>query len=132
MTLLEPRKLLEFRRLALDSSRSVRLVPRPYFLAFLALVVAGWSTLADAQSWVAVGPPGGDVRALASDPRNPQRIYLGTGAGVLYRSDDAGLRWQRLSPGFPLRGRSLDEISVDRGGVVLVGYWEVQGSGGGV
>jgi len=84
------------------------------------------------QSWVPVGPHGGDVRSLAADPTNPRRLYLGTADGVLYRSDDGGGRWQRMSPGFPQRGRSLDEIEVDPRGVVFVGYWEVAGKGGGV
>jgi photosystem II stability/assembly factor-like uncharacterized protein len=59
-------------------------------------------------------------------------MYLGTSDGVLYRSDDAGARWQRMSPGFPKRGYSLDDIVVDPRGVVYVGFWEVAGSGGGV
>ncbi|HUG53735.1 MAG TPA: hypothetical protein VMR21_09040 [Vicinamibacteria bacterium] len=87
---------------------------------------------ADAQSWIPVGPPGGDVRALAADPRDPRRIYLGTSDGLLYRSEDSGAHWRRLNPGFPRRGQSLDDIVVDPGGVVLVGFWEVGGSGGGV
>jgi len=87
---------------------------------------------AKAQSWTPVGPTGGDVRALAMDPREPRVVYLGTADGVLYRSDDAGLRWSRLSPGFPTRGMSLDSIVVDRLGRIEVGYWEVNGSGGGV
>jgi photosystem II stability/assembly factor-like uncharacterized protein len=85
-----------------------------------------------AQSWVPVGPPGGDVRSLAADPREARRVYLGTSDGTLYRSDDGGRRWQRLTPGFPLRGVSLDDIVVTPSGVVLVGYWEVHGNGGGV
>jgi photosystem II stability/assembly factor-like uncharacterized protein len=94
------------------------------------LVLAG--TSAQAQNWIPVGPPGGSVRALASDPLDPQRIYLGTADGILYRSDDGGLGWRRLAPGFPLRGCSLDEIAVGGRGVVFVGYREVQGRGGGV
>ena len=62
------------------------------------------------ESWVALGPPGGDVRSLAADPRDPRVLYLGTADGVLYRSDDAGGRWQRLEPGFPQRGMSLDDL----------------------
>ncbi len=85
-----------------------------------------------AQTWTPVGPPGGDVRALAADPRDPRRLYLGTADGLLYRSDDAGTRWHRLTPGFPRRGMSLDDIVVDPRGVVTVGYWEMHGSGGGV
>jgi hypothetical protein len=79
-----------------------------------------------------VGPPGGDVRSLAADPKDPRRIYLGTAEGVLYRSDLAGLEWQRPAPGFPLRGQSLDELVVSPTGALLVGYWDVRGGGGGV
>src|SRR5688572_9282255 len=96
------------------------------------LFVLASVTAVRAQSWVPVGPPGGDVRALAADPRDPRRIYLGTADGLLYRSDDMGRRWQRMSPGFPQRGVSLDDIVVTPAGVLLVGYWEVQGTGGGV
>ena len=101
-------------------------------LVFLVLAGLLVSASARAQSWIPVGVPGGNVRALAQDPRHSQRIYLGTADGILYRSDDDGLQWHRLDPGFPLRGYSLDEIVVDPRGVVFVGYWEVHGSGGGV
>lgn len=103
-----------------------------FFLVSLVAALALAGTSAWAQSWIPVGPPGGNVRDLALDPRNPQRIYLGTGDGILYRSDDGGLEWNRLNPGFPMRGVSLDEIVVDPRGVVFVGYWQVHGSGGGV
>ena len=72
------------------------------------------------------------MRELAADPRDPRRIYLGTADGILYRSDDGGLKWHRMSPGFPHRGASLDEIVVDPRGSVLVGFWDVGGNGGGV
>jgi len=94
------------------------------------LVLAGTPALA--QSWIPVGAPGGNVRALSLDPSDPQRVYLGTADGLLYRSDDGGLLWRRLGPHVPLRGCSLDNIVVDVRGVVFVGYWEVHGSGGGV
>jgi photosystem II stability/assembly factor-like uncharacterized protein len=97
----------------------------------LATVLWG-SSSSGADSWLPVGPPGGDVRSLAVDPRNPQRLYLGTADGVLYRSEDQGLIWRRLLPGFPERGKSLDEIVVDEDGVVWVGHWQVEGQGGGV
>ena len=85
-----------------------------------------------AQTWLPVGPPGGDVRSLAADPRNPRVVYLGTTDGILYRSDDAGRRWRRLAPGLSRRGVSLDDLWVDPRGRVLVGYWELAGGGGGV
>jgi photosystem II stability/assembly factor-like uncharacterized protein len=101
-----------------------------FIILAMAALFAG--TPAWAQNWIPVGPPGGSVRALAADPRDPERLYLGTDDGMLYRSDDGGLNWRRLRPGFPLRRCSLDQIGVDARGVVFVGYWEVQGSGGGV
>ena len=85
-----------------------------------------------AETWAPVGPPGGDARALASDPRDPEVVYLGTANGILYRSDDGGRTWKRQEPGFPLRGMSLDDIVVDPEGTLYVGYWSVSGSGGGV
>jgi photosystem II stability/assembly factor-like uncharacterized protein len=85
-----------------------------------------------AQSWVPVGPPGGDVRSLAADPRDPRRVYLGTSDGMVYRSDDTGRHWQRLSPGLGLRGMSVDDLVVTPAGVLLAGYWNVHGPGGGV
>jgi len=96
------------------------------------LLVLALALPAGAQGWVPVGPTGGDVRALAVDPQRDGRVFLGTADGVLYVSEDAGRRWQRLSPGFPQRGMSLDNVLVDGRGRVLVGYWEVEGKGGGV
>src|SRR5215475_4540892 len=88
---------------------------------------------AGAQTWLpAGGPPGGDVRALAADPQHPNRLYLGSADGYVYHSEDAGRRWERTVPGFPLRGMSLDDIVLGPGGELFVGYWEVAGSGGGV
>ncbi len=85
-----------------------------------------------AQTWTLTGPTGGDVRALAASPREPLVVYLGTAEGVLYRSDDAGRSWTRLEPGPRLDGMSLDSIVVTPAGDVLLGYWRVAGSGGGV
>jgi photosystem II stability/assembly factor-like uncharacterized protein len=79
-----------------------------------------------------VGPAGGDVRSLSNDPREPGIFYLGTANGILYKSEDAGGRWRRLEPGFPTRGKSLDNLIVDPRGRILVGYWEVGGTSGGV
>src|SRR5918993_825466 len=102
----------------------------PVFLAVAALLFL--AEIVSAQTWVPVGPPGGDVRSMAADPRDSRRIYLGTANGLLYRSDDAGARWRRMSPGFPRRGVSLDDIVVDPRGAVYVGFWEVGRSSGGV
>ena len=101
-------------------------------VAVSVIALAALASEAPAQSWIPVGPPGGDVRALAADPRDGRRMYLGTSDGVVYRSDDAGVRWQRMAPGFPKRGYSLDDIVVDARGILYIGFWQVSGSGGGV
>jgi photosystem II stability/assembly factor-like uncharacterized protein len=105
---------------------------RPLSLVLFLLLLPGPTTALRAEVWAPVGPPGGDARALASDPRDPRVVYLGTANGNLYRSDDAGRRWKRQEPGFPLRGMSLDDIVVNPRGTLYVGYWSVSGSGGGV
>ena len=54
--------------------------------------------LANAQSawaanWSLIGPDGGNVRSLAYDPSNPDRILLGTSAAELFESKDGGNSW---------------------------------------
>jgi len=100
--------------------------------ALLIVVLAGLACPAWAQNWVPVGPPGGDVRSLIADPEQPTRIYLGTSRGILYRSDDAGHHWERLPASPLLAGSSLDELAIAPDGALWVGYWEIQGTGGGV
>jgi photosystem II stability/assembly factor-like uncharacterized protein len=82
--------------------------------------------------WIPIGPDGGDVRSLAMDPKNPSRVYLGTAGGALYRSENSGLNWRRLVPGFPRRNQNLDEIVVSPKGTLLVGFWDAHSRGGGV
>ena len=67
----------------------MRLVATFLFAFFLALPGA-------AQDWRPMGPPGGDVRTLTADPRDPRRIYLGTADGHVFGSTDAGEHWQIL------------------------------------
>jgi photosystem II stability/assembly factor-like uncharacterized protein len=101
-------------------------------LALALLVCVALPASARAQSWTAVGPFGGDVRSLVTDPHDPRIVYLGTASGSVYRSDDAALHWRRLQPGFPARDASIDDLAVDPAGVVYAGYWELHGPGGGV
>ena len=98
----------------------------------LVLSLASWASPTFAQNWIPVGPPGGDVRSLVADPEHAERIYLGTSRGILYRSDDQGLHWERMPASPALAGSSLDELVVDPQGALWVGYWEVEGTGGGV
>jgi photosystem II stability/assembly factor-like uncharacterized protein len=104
----------------------------PLLLALAALTLATTPLVADPVPWEPVGPAGGDVRELTVDPRHPQRVYLGTVDGGFYVSEDDGASWTRPTPGFVRRGCSLDDILVGTDGEILVGYWEVEGGGGGI
>ena len=44
-----------------------------------------------------IGPDGGDVRSLAYDPHNPDRILLGTSSGQIFESRDRGTSWTRFA-----------------------------------
>ena len=52
-----------------------------------------FSLVAAASEWQLIGPEGGNVRSLAYDPGNPNRILLGTSAGQLFISQDGGNSW---------------------------------------
>jgi photosystem II stability/assembly factor-like uncharacterized protein len=53
-------------------------------------------TATQAQTWKPLGPPGGDVRSLATDPSRPERIFLGTADGHIFGSEDGGAHWAVL------------------------------------
>jgi len=44
-----------------------------------------------------IGPDGGDVRSLAYDPQNPDRVLLGTSSGQIFESRDRGVSWTRFA-----------------------------------
>src|SRR5438477_6294888 len=50
-----------------------------------------------AGQWPVLGPDGGDVRSLAYDPHNPDRIFLGTSTGVIFVSNNGGQDWARFA-----------------------------------
>ena len=59
--------------------------------AFVALVSAGCAMSAQAgKSWSIVGPAGGDARAFAAVPGQPDHLYLGTTNSWVYESSDGG------------------------------------------
>ena len=62
--------------------------------------------------WSVVGPSGGDVRSVAVDPRDKDRLYIGTLDGQIHTSTDGGKTWRLLvSLNKPLL--TLDQLSVD-------------------
>ncbi|MBA3246881.1 MAG: hypothetical protein H0T63_02215, partial [Pyrinomonadaceae bacterium] len=62
--------------------------------------------------WTVSGPMGGDVRSLAVDPKDPQRLYFGTIDGQLYTSKDGARTWTHL-PNFNRPGLYIDNLLVD-------------------
>lgn len=78
--------------------------------------------------WIPVGPDGGDVRALAYDPQNPDRIFLGTSAGQLYVSNDNGRSWSRFARLGSGNDYVLDNIEIDPGDskTMYVAAWSVE------
>lgn len=67
------------------------------------------------RSWNVTGPYGGSVRSLRICPADPQRIYVGTADGQMYRSRDGGRSWTRAIPGFNRPGLVLDKVIIDPG-----------------
>ena len=59
----------------------------------LALLVSLVCIAASASDWQLIGPDGGNVRSLAYDPSDPNRILLGTSAGQMFVSQDGGNSW---------------------------------------
>lgn len=75
-----------------------------------------------------MGPDGGDARSLAYDAHNPDHILLGTSAGQMFSSIDAGHTWSRLAR---LGGDDyvLDHISIDpqNSDRIYVSAWSLSG-----
>ena len=65
------------------------------------------------QPWQPLGPEGGTVRSLAFDPKNPDRVFLGTSAGSLYLSIDNGRTWSRFAHLGSSAEMVLDHIVID-------------------
>ena len=78
------------------------------FFLFLLLYV----NHATAQ-WITSGPEGGEVRSLASDPQNPDRIFLGTSSGTIFSSQDGGRSWSRYAHLGHGDDYVIDHIAVD-------------------
>ncbi|MCC6745976.1 MAG: hypothetical protein IT175_19090 [Acidobacteria bacterium] len=66
-------------------------------------------------SWSVTGPYGGSVRSLRIAPDDPQKIFVGTSDGQIYRSRDGGRNWSRAVPGFNRPGLVLDKVIIDPG-----------------
>ncbi len=114
------------------SRRSLSILP--VFLLFLSATVIAPS--AKSQTWKPLGPDGGDVRTLASDPSRPNFVYLGTTDGHVFRSEDGGRHWQLLGLAGTAHNAIVTAILVDPrdSDVLFASIWtrEKQGEGGGI
>lgn len=74
---------------------------RLYFIAFGLTLTALLPAAAEAADrWIPLGPYGGPVSEIAIAPSEHRTIYAATVSGV-YRSDNAGARWQPVHQGLP-------------------------------
>jgi photosystem II stability/assembly factor-like uncharacterized protein len=83
---------------------------------------------AGTHQWSVLGPDGGDVRSLAYDPHNPDRVLLGTSTGVIFVSDDNGHNWTRFAKLGVGDDYVLDHIVFDpqNSKHIFVSAWSVQ------
>jgi photosystem II stability/assembly factor-like uncharacterized protein len=83
---------------------------------------------AGSHQWSVLGPDGGDVRSLAYDPHNPDRVFLGTSTGVIFVSDDGGHKWARFAKLGAGDDYVLDHIVFDQHNpkTIFVSAWSVQ------
>lgn len=102
--------------------------------ALLALFLVASS--ASAQVWRSAGLAGGDVRALATDPRDPNIVYLGTTDGHIFGSTDAGTSWRLLGLAGGNSNAVVTALIVDprNSAKIYASTWtrEAAGEGGGV
>src|SRR4051812_50177947 len=82
-------------------------------LVVLALAILLVSPALAGSQWQPLGPDGGDVRSLAYDPQNPDRIFLGTSAGKLFISVNGGASWMRYVHLGTGDDYVLDNIAID-------------------
>jgi photosystem II stability/assembly factor-like uncharacterized protein len=83
---------------------------------------------AGTRQWAVLGPDGGDVRSLAYDPHDPNRIFLGTSTGVIFVSEDSGHNWSRFAKLGSGDDYVLDHIAIDpqNSKTIFISAWSVQ------
>jgi len=115
----------------MNTGSTVRALRHGLAFLFLAALLAA---ALPAQRWEAVGPDGGDVRSLAQDPSDRDRLFLGTSAGQLYISSDFGRTWRRYARLGEADDYVLDHIVIDPRNArnLYVSAWSVENRGGGV
>ncbi len=96
------------------------------------LLLAACFVAAQDSRWIPLGPEGGDVRSLAYDPHDSGRVFLGTSAGEIYRSTDAGATWTHFAHLGAGNDYVLDHMVVDPtdSHTMYVAAWSIENNGG--
>jgi photosystem II stability/assembly factor-like uncharacterized protein len=94
-----------------QSRSNARLKPQIMTAVFVFLLAIQAS--AQNAEWSAVGPAGGDARAFAAVPGQPDHLYLGTTTSWVYETTDGGANWRRLAHIDGSDALVLDNIVVD-------------------
>jgi photosystem II stability/assembly factor-like uncharacterized protein len=68
---------------------------------------------ANVNLWHPIGPFGGSIYAIAIDPANCDRVYVGTYGGGLFKSEDGGESWEPINEG--LGDNRVTAITLDPG-----------------
>jgi photosystem II stability/assembly factor-like uncharacterized protein len=95
----------------------------------LVLFVVLLSTTPLAAQWRRAGLFGADVRALIVDPAHPDTLYLGTSGGEVYVSRDGAKSWTNPRYGIPFPNYIVDNLVLDRAGVLWAASWGLWGGG---
>src|SRR5580700_3351817 len=92
------------------------------------------ASVASAQTWRQVGPPGGTVISLEADPHDANKLYLGTSDGHVFNSTDEGGHWQLLSRIGTGQDDVITHILVDArdSNRLYASTWTLSSGGGGV
>ncbi len=98
-------------------------------IPLLLLIAMAFAHSAYAAKWTRAGLYGADVRAMALDSANPDRVYLGTSQGGVYVSDDGGRSWANPRGANPFPGFVIDELVVDRSARLWAAGWGLWGGG---
>jgi len=104
-------------------------------LPHCALLFFWFAAALSAQArWSAVGPVGGDARALAAVPGAEDHLYLGSTNSWIYESLDQGAHWQRLAKLDATDDLIIDHIVVDPAdhATLYAAAWKLDAVGGGL
>lgn len=82
-----------------------------------------------AAQWRRAGLYGADVRALIVDPAHPDTLYVGTSGGEVYVSKDGAKSWTNPRYGIPFPNYIVDNLVIDREGVLWAASWGLWGGG---